>query len=239
MGKSDRGGKRSSSGHGAAPFACVGAVRVLVVEDDDAVRAMLVEKLEAAGFDAADAVATVASARRALASRPSVVCVDLELPDGSGVDVIDEARALGVPALVLSVHGDDASVFGALRAGASGYCLKSDGCGRIDEAIRVVLAGGAAIAPGIARRMLDFFRGAGAPPQPVAAAPGRDAFDPATLTDRERELMELFAAGCTYAEVAQIVDISINTVRHHVRGLYEKLHVNSKAEAVALLLRSG
>lgn len=233
MGMKENAGS-SGAGQGS-PCAPGAPVQVLVVEDDDALRATLVQQLEAAKLGIAGAVATVAAARRALASRPSIALVDLCLPDGNGAEVIAEARALGVPALVLSAHGDDGSVFGALRAGASGYCLKVDGYERIAEAIRVVLGGGAAIAPGIARRMLDFFRG-GAPAVAVAEV-DRRAFDPGTLTERERELMELFAAGCTYAEVARILGVSINTVRHHVRGLYEKLHVNSKAEAVALLVR--
>ncbi len=204
-------------------------VRVLVVEDDPALRALLVQQLEAAAM-AVVAVGSVAHGRAALAAELSVALVDLGLPDGSGIDLITAAREVGVPALVLSALGDDASVFGALRAGASGYCLKADGHDRIAEAVKVVLDGGAAIAPGIARRMLDFFR---VPP----VAPSRADPDLASLTPRERELMELFAAGCTYAEVARLLQISINTVRHHVRSLYDKLHVSSKAEAVALMLR--
>lgn len=211
---------------------------VLVVEDDANVRMALVAQLETAGMSVAGATGSASEACVMLAERPSIVLVDLGLPDGHGRDVIAAARELAVPALVLTVHADDACVFGAIRAGAAGYCLKSEAWARIEESVRIVLAGGAPISPSIARRLLESFRGEGVSnPHGEPGSPPAGAVR-APLTERERELMDLFAAGCTYAEAARIVGISINTVRHHVRGLYEKLHVNSKAEAVALLYRS-
>lgn len=157
---------------------------------------------------------------------------DLGLPDGNGTELIALATARGMSVLVLTVWDDDESVFQALGAGAGGYLLKSDAAaGRVAEALAVLRDGGAPISPTIARRLIDEFRQK-APRPELKATP-----ELATLTEREREIMELFAKGATYDEVGNMLSMSINTVRHHVRSLYRKLHVCSKAEAVTAAYR--
>jgi DNA-binding NarL/FixJ family response regulator len=131
------------------------------------------------------------------------------------------------------VFDDDDKVYQALSAGASGYLLKSDAAARVGEALGVLKEGGAPISPMIARRLLDDFRSRAAP-RPAASEP---APAEAELTPREREIIELFAKGATYEDVARILSMSVNTVRHHVRGMYKKLHVCSKAEAVTTAFR--
>jgi DNA-binding NarL/FixJ family response regulator len=106
-------------------------------------------------------------------------------------------------------------------AGAGGYLLKSDVVTGLTAALESLRTGGAPISPRIARLLVEHL-----------VQPARDE---ALITPREREVVELFATGATYNEVARILHISVNTVREHVRHLYEKLHVNSKTEAVRML----
>jgi DNA-binding NarL/FixJ family response regulator len=195
--------------------------RLGVVEDDPTTRTHIVDRLVAEGFEVAHAVGSVREGC-AIVSDVDGVLVDLGLPDGSGHRVIAAAHAAGVPALVVSVLTDDDALFGALEAGASGYCLKQDGVGGIPHAVAVMLEGGAPISPRIARRVLESFR--------------REPTAESSLTPRELEVLDFFGRGSTYAEVGRYLEISVNTVRHHVRAIYDKLHVTSKAEAVALVL---
>jgi DNA-binding NarL/FixJ family response regulator len=208
--------------------------RVLVIEDDPVVRRGVVEQLRASGrFDLAGEAADVRTARRLLeATDAKVAIVDLELKDGSALPLIPRAVDRGTAVLVLTIWDDDERVYRALGAGAGGYLLKSDSAaGRVAESLATLIEGGAPISPIIARRLLEDFRGRAPTAEKTAPTP-----DVTSLTDREREIVELFAKGATYDEVASLLSISVNTVRFHVRGIYRKLHVCSKAEAVSLAL---
>jgi DNA-binding NarL/FixJ family response regulator len=201
---------------------------VILVEDDEVVRREVA--LTMAGLPDMVLVgeATSVRAARALLAGSSVdlAVVDLNLTDGKAHALIAEATDRSVQVLVLTVHHDDDSIFEALRAGAAGYLLKQESHVALGSALRLLRDGGAPISPRIARRLLENFRA------PSAAAP-----DPAVgLTPRERELVGLFAKGITYSEVAGLLGLSVNTVRSHVRNLYEKLQVCSKAEAVARVM---
>ena len=182
-----------------------------------------------AGFLDMNLVGEAASARaaRALLTGPvNLAIVDLNLTDGKAHGLIAELRERGVQVLVLTVHQDDDSIFEALRAGAGGYLLKQESQVALGSALRLLRDGGAPISPRIARRLAESFR-----------APGADLPDPTVgLTPRERELVGLFAKGITYGEVADLLGLSLNTVRSHVRNLYDKLQVCSKAEAVARVM---
>lgn len=197
-------------------------VRVLIVEDDTTMRDEVRRVLLASGFDVTDAVGTVHEGTLLL-GQADVVLVDLGLPDGHGNAVLAAAHTLGIPSLVLSALADDDAIFGALRAGALGYCLKVDGISGIHEALKLLLEGGAPISPRIARRVIESFR-------PTTRTPVDD------LTPRELEVLQYFVHGCTYVEVGRVLGVSVNTVRTFVRGIYDKLHVASKAEAVARYL---
>jgi DNA-binding NarL/FixJ family response regulator len=125
---------------------------------------------------------------------------------------------------VLTVLDDERTAYRALSLGASGYLVKPDGVPSIAGAVDHLIAGGSPISPRIARWLLDDLRardGLPCPPEDVDA-----------LTPREVEVVELFAAGATYAEVGRALGITVNTVRQYVRQLYDKLHVCSKTEAV-------
>jgi len=221
---------------------------VAVFEDDPVVRKGVVAQVAAApGFEVVGEAADVVTARQIIEDgRARIGIFDLQLRDGTSLELIGPAVESGMSVLVLTVWDDDDSVYRALAAGASGYLLKGDAAaGRISEALTILLDGGAPISPMIARRLLEDIRlrppasARGATParaEPPASSPSPDA-DLSSLTEREREIIELFAKGSTYEEVASMLTMSVNTVRHHVRSMYRKLHVCSKAEAVTVAYR--
>jgi DNA-binding NarL/FixJ family response regulator len=229
---------------------------VLVLEDDPMIRRGVVRQVEAdPRFAVVAQAGDVVAGKEAIATSGAAIGVfDLQLSDGSSIPLIRLAVDRQMAVLVLTVWDDDDNVYQALAAGASGYLLKGDATTRVAEALSILTEGGAPISPTIARRLLDDFRArgsasaAGAPPsaggraserRPVGALAGAHDGSPdaSDLTGREREIIELFAKGATYDEVARMLSMSVNTVRHHVRAMYRKLHVCSKAEAVTTAYR--
>jgi DNA-binding NarL/FixJ family response regulator len=223
---------------------------VVVLEDDPVVRRGVVQQIEASTrFTVAAEAADVVAARRAVETENATLGVfDLELRDGSSLPLIPVAVERGMSVLVLTIWDDDERVYRALAAGAGGYLLKGDAsAGRVAEALGVLVDGGAPISPTIARRLLDDLRlrrprnhdesssrGLDARGRTASKLGGTSLPDVSSLTEREREIIELFAKGATYEEVASLLTLSVNTVRHHVRSMYRKLHVCSKTEAVTL-----
>lgn len=199
---------------------------VLIVEDDPVLRAEVVAQVSAAeDFVVGGVAGEVRSALSLMqASRGAIVLLDLGLPDGSGLDLLGPARACGHECLVMTVHEDDRNVFAAIERGAVGYVLKAQGVAAVLDALVATRAGESFVSPRIARRLLAALD----PPTAPSAA--------TALTPREMEVIELFCRGLTYAEVARVCGITVNTVRTHVRQSYDKLHVSSKAEAVSVLL---
>lgn len=177
-----------------------------------------------ASFPQIDVAATacLAEARQWMTSHaaPDLALVDLGLPDGNGVDFISELnrRSPKTICVVASIFDDDQHIFPALRAGAQGYLLKDQGQEAITELLQGIIAGRPPLSPAVARKLLSHFRVA-----PELAHP--------TLTDRETEVLRLIARGLTTAEVAQNLNISVNTVPSHIKEIYRKLNVSSRAEA--------
>jgi DNA-binding NarL/FixJ family response regulator len=198
---------------------------VLIVEDDAIVRRKLAERIgRASDLEVVAQAGTLAEARQALATPGlSLALVDLQLPDGNAITLLPELRQRAVAALVLTVSANSANVFDALAAGAGGYLLKSEAATGVTDALSSLRDGGAPISPKIARLLVARL----IPSPPAAGEP--------LLTSRERSVLDLFTTGATYSEVAGSLGISVNTVRQHVRRLYEKLHVCSKTEAVMRL----
>jgi len=209
---------------------------VLIVEDDGATRSRLARVVE----DHAELrlAGEAASCREALAAldreAPDVLLVDLGLPDGSGIDVIREVRRRRYPteAMVITVFGDEKHVVAAIEAGASGYLLKDGTSEYVCESILDLVGGGSPISPAIARTLLRRFRGSPAPP----AETDSDAIG---LTEREDEVLALLVKGFTFPEIGNLLGISAHTVTTHVRHIYEKLEVRSRAEAVYEALQLG
>lgn len=208
--------------------------RLLVVEDDSRLGGALVGLLEASSFDA-EVVRSGAEAERSLSRTAfDAALVDLGLPDVDGVELIGRFHALhpDMPVLVITVVSLEARILAALRAGAIGYLYKEDLASRLVSAVEEVLDGGAPMSRDVARKLVEHVRRGeadGVSDDPRATA----------LTDRERAVLEAFADGERYEDVARSLDMSVNTVRSHVRSIYDKLDVTSKTEAVVLAKRLG
>ena len=194
-----------------------------ILEDDPHFGAVLVALVTAApDLRLAFACETVAEALSAFRqSAPDLVLVDMQLPDGSGLELIRAAHARGTASLMLTVLADRTSVLGAFEEGAHGYLLKDTEPSRISEAIADALAGQNPISPEVARHLLQIIR---------KATPGQTAAE--ALTEREQTVLGMIARGLTYAEVADAAAISVHTVGDHIKAIYRKLGVNSKSEAV-------
>ena len=202
---------------------------VLLVEDDEATRIRLARVISASAVLRVQAsVGNCADARRALASaRPDVLLADLGLPDGSGADLIRETASAypNTAIMVITVFGDEAHVVEAIEAGATGYLLKDTAPVGITRAILDLLAGGSPLSPAVARYLLKKF----SQPKPAAAPAAALATG---FSEREAVVLQLVARGCSYAEISEKLEISVNTVGFHIRHIYRKLSVNSRGAAV-------
>lgn len=211
-------------------------IRVAVLDDNDRFRARLIDRLRffpevMLAYEAASAAEFLTQLRAA----PTVVDVallDIELPDSSGVAVAAEVSrdfpAVGI--LMFTVFEAEETVLAAIQAGASGYLLKESPIGAIVQAIREVHQGGVPLSRPIARRLLGMLGATGA-----HAAPSGPPVDGADgLSPREVELLERVVLGETEAEIAARLAISPHTVRTHIKNIYRKLRVRSRAAAVRL-----
>ena len=207
------------------------AIQVALVEDDPNLRANLAAMLNSSsGFKCQAAYSDGQAALLGIpANRPDVVLMDINLPGMLGPDCVRRLKEITphLPVLMLTVYEDSEQIFKSLMAGASGYLLKRTSQAKLLEAIREVDAGGAPMSRQIARRVVQFF-------QKVNELPA-DVQKPAvvvSLTDREKEVLAALAKGYAYKEIADQLKISFETVRTHLRTIYEKLHVHSRTEAV-------
>lgn len=214
--------------------------RALIVEDLDEPRQWLAELLPRAlptvcQVDCAD---SVAQARQLMAvHRYGLALVDWDLPDGHGGQVIEALMAADPDTVVIvaTIHDDDTHVFPALRAGASGYILKSQPATVVVGQLQRIGLGEPALSPSIAARVLRHFR-AGSPDTPP---PAGEAAALAQLTEREVGVLRLIAKGYTAVEVAQLLALSSHTVTGYVRDIYRKLGISSRAEATLEAARRG
>ncbi|GAA4693310.1 response regulator transcription factor [Phytohabitans rumicis] len=201
-------------------------VRVAVADDHpvvrDGLRALLASlpTMELVG----EATTGREAVRCAVVHRPDVLVMDLRMPDLDGATATAEIARVApdVAVLVLTMFDDDESVFAAMRAGARGYLVKGASQEEIRRAISAVAAGEAIFGPGVARRVLSFFA---APPR--AAAP---AFP--ELTTREREVLDLIAAGLPNAAIATRLGLSVKTIGNNTSAIFAKLQVAGRAEAI-------
>jgi DNA-binding NarL/FixJ family response regulator len=199
--------------------------RVALVEDDNGLRASMVSLLKRTSW--IRVVADYADAKSALADivrrKPDVVLMDVNMPEMGGVECITHLKALlpNVYILMLTVHDDNDSLFNSILAGADGYLLKDTVPSRLLEAIREVCSGGSPMTPQIARRIVQRFRKNDPVPTNVE-----------NLTPREMEVLKQLALGNQYKEIGANLDISVDGIRFHIRGIYNKLHVHSRTEAV-------
>lgn len=206
-------------------------IRVALIEDEPAFRIRFNEIVSKADdLVLTGEAATLADGLALVARRAAdVYLVDLGLPDGDGIELVREVQAQQPEAnvMIVSVFGDDRHVIRSIEAGATGYILKDTLCSDVLDLIRELHAGGSPISPGIARRLLTLFKEQSNPADneatPTASNP---------LSARETEILRLVAKGLVFDEIARTLSISTNTVNTHVRKIYRKLSVKSRAEAV-------
>jgi DNA-binding NarL/FixJ family response regulator len=218
------------------PVSTTEALRVLVADDQELVRAGFRLILEAAGLtvvgEAADGAEAVALAA---AERPDVVLMDIRMPVMDGLAATRQLAASGPHApkvVILTTFDLDDYVYEALRSGASGFLLKDAPRADLIAAVRVAAAGDALLAPSVTRRLIEAFA---ARPATMAPAPSRLT----SLTPRERDILLLVARGRSNAEIASALVVSEATVKTHVAHLLAKLGLRDRVQAVILAYETG
>ena len=201
-----------------------------IIEDQYEVREGLAILINGTpGFRCTGSFRTMEDALRMLSGQlPDVILTDIGLPGMSGTEGIRilKERFPDIPILALTVYDHEGEIFDALCAGANGYLLKNTPPARLLECLKEVLQGGAPMSPEVARRVIKLFR--------EFRPPERADHN---LTQQETELLKLLIEGHNYKTAAAELSISINTVKFHLKNIYEKLQVHSKSEAVAKALR--
>ncbi len=202
-------------------------IKVFIYDDNTARRDSLKALLELSPElhfvgDAADCSQVEADM---VATMPDVVLMDINMPNVNGMDGLIKIKQLHphIKVLMQTVFDDNEHVFDSIRNGASGYILKKDGPTKILQSIQEVYEGGAVMNPGIAQKVLDFFK-----PKKVENP----------LTVRETEVLNLLAEGLSYKMVADKLSLSFHTVSTHTKNIYEKLHVASLGEAIAFYYKN-
>jgi len=206
------------------------SIRIAVVEDDKTVREGLQMLLN--GSPGYSCIAAFGSGEEALKGipeiLPDVVLMDINLPGINGIECILKLKVQDLPVLfiMLTVFEDADAIFRSLSAGACGYLLKNTPPAKLLEAIRDVYRGGSPMSGEIARKVVQSF-------QPPADRPNIST----NLTKREEEILGLLSQGYFYKEIATSLSISVETVRTHIRNIYEKLQVRTRTEAILKYLK--
>ncbi|WP_348691252.1 response regulator transcription factor [uncultured Nocardioides sp.] len=233
MSGEEPGGTGAGTGTGTGS----GTIKVLVVDDHRIVRDGLVALLGA--LEGMEVVGTACDGREALhvvdeaaPDVPDVVVMDIQMPglDGIAATRFLRGRHPDVRVLMLTMNEDDDTVLSAVRAGASGYLLKGAGAEEVQHAVRATAAGGMVFGASLAARVAALFAGA-ARPEPAVVFP--------ELTDREREVLDLLAAGRSNDQIAAALFVSGKTVRNIVSSIYAKLHAPDRAAAIIRAREAG
>ena len=203
-------------------------IKVSIVEDNDRFRESLSVMLNGCpGFRCAGTHRTAEEALAQLPKEaPDVVLMDIELPKRSGIECVRELKRLlpTVPVMMLTAYDNPEKIFESLRAGACGYLLKRTSLAEVLEAIEEMHRGGSPMSTQIARRVVASLH------QPTPKGPAT------ALTEREEQILARLAKGFSNKEIADLLNVSLETVRTHLRHIYEKLHVHSRTEAVVKYL---
>lgn len=211
-------------------------VRVMVVDDHPMWREAVERDLEAAGFTVVATAATGTEAiNRAAATRPQVVVLDLQIPRPNGVEVTATVLQADPSArvLILSASGEQHDVLEAVKAGATGYLVKSASREELVEAVRRVAAGDSVFTPGLAGLVLGEFRRMNSD----AHAPSKVAGE--QLTERETEILKMVAKGLSYKQIAERLVLSHRTVQNHVQNTLRKLQMHNRVELTRYAIEQG
>lgn len=245
------------------------AVKVLIVEDNPVARSFLCRVVRESFSDAMEITEAgdLEGARRHLqrveadpaqaASGFKLILVDLELPDGNGMEFLAELAGKPAVKIVTTLYSDDDHLFPALQCGADGYLLKEDRFEVLVEELQRIVRGQPPLSPAIARRLLSHFRpgtsgdtgpmglnsGFGALTSSAGPSTRGVALDPLPewerLTPRENEVLTYLSKGFTIKEIANLMGIKWFTVNDHIKSIYKKLNVSSRAEAAVLASKQG
>jgi DNA-binding NarL/FixJ family response regulator len=211
------------------------AIRVMVVDDHPMWRDAVENDLIAAGFEVVGVAATGAEAlARFPAARPQVVVLDLQIPAPNGVEVTAEMLRQDPSArvLILSASGEQSDVLDAVKAGATGYLVKSASREELLTAVRRVAAGDTVFTPGLAGLVLGEFRRLS---DPAAAADPRQP----ELTERETEVLKMVAKGMSYRQIAERLVVAHRTVQNHVQNTLRKLQMHNRVELTRYAIEHG
>jgi len=207
-------------------------IKVAIVEDNTALRSSLANLLN--NSEGMQCVAVMGNLQNIVSelnkARPDIILMDIGLPEISGIEGVRTVKSNFplMQILMFTVFEDDEKIFEAIRSGASGYILKKTPPTQIIEAVRELSGGGAPMSDTIARKIIQSFQSKSVSP-----------VDDYSLTVREKEILYSLVDGLSYKKIADKYFISISTVRTHISSIYEKLHVHSKAQAVAKVLRKS
>lgn len=203
---------------------------ILIVEDSEATRLRLENAIiKGKQFELIGSVNKFADAVEFIQNTPpTILLTDLDLPDGNGTDLIKLVQQSNIGtklAIVITVFGDSEHVINALKAGASGYLLKDDDYIEINDAITLMLNGGAPISPNIARYLLDEL-------SLKSSSAENEHKSKTLLSPRENEVLILVSKGYTSKEIAEMLDLSYHTIREYISNIYKKLSVQNRTQAV-------
>ncbi|HZY82957.1 MAG TPA: response regulator transcription factor [Cyclobacteriaceae bacterium] len=199
------------------------SLSILLYEDNDSLRESISTMLSLTDrFRVSGSFANVLSVTDDVQKHnPDAVLMDIDMPGMTGIEAVKKIRATGsgIPIIMLTVFDDNRNVFDAICSGASGYLLKKHISSKLFDAIEEVMSGGAPMSPSIARMVV-------ASMQPATP-------NPYQLTPREKDVLKSLAQGNSYKLIAAEYEISVDTVRTHLKKVYEKLQVHSQTEAVS------
>ena len=201
-------------------------IKVCIVEDNHVIRSGL--KMIVNSSEELECVSDFANAEEAIvaltASPCEVVLMDIDLPGMNGIEAIERLKEVcpKTQFMMITVYEDDTMIFKSLLAGATGYLLKNSSVSQITQAVVDLHQGGSPMSPGIARKVLNAFK----------VSPTSHAPDYQDLTEREKEIVDSLALGFRYKEIADQFFISTATVRTHIQNIYQKLHVQSRTDAL-------
>ena len=207
--------------------------RLLIVDDADLFRTVIGSALSAAGFEVVGEATTAADAvQQAKELQPDIVLLDILMPGGSGLEVIGDILLVSPSSkvLLLTASESEADLLAGVKAGARGYLTKDTSVPELIAAIDAVAAGGAALSPTMAGKLIDVAH-------QLFGHRELLALRQPTLTGREIEVLELVAQGNTSRQIAELLFISANTVKNHIRNILDKLGLHSRREAVLYAAR--
>lgn len=209
---------------------CIMAIKIIIFDDNKHIRESLSMLLVTdSRFDLIGAYTNAEDAERIIAAfHPDVILMDIDMPGKNGIDAVSDIHKAfpNLPVIMLTVFEDEERVFRSLRNGALGYILKSTEPEKLLHAVTEVMAGGAPMSPSIARKVMTHLQ--------KEASPQKTDY---ALTQREKDVLALLVEGNSYKMIADRLEIGFETVRTHIKKIYEKLHVQTMTEAVSKTLR--